>query len=442
MTTKILFLDPQKKADYRISKDTSGGYGTGNNFGYSLVPKLLKSLCKKYSDWPPVYLAYCFSVLKELDYEVSFSQKLPDEKEIFDYYIVTSSIVCCETELETIRILKNKNKKVFVIGPFATSISQPYIDAGATVILGEPEFYFLQKPNLQEDSNKDKISFNHNYTLDDLPYPRWDKVTKNLGNANKLFGNFRSVPILATRGCPYSCRRYCVYPLQQGTKVRQRSVEKIVDEMEFWKNKYGIKMFIFRDPVFSINKKHTIDFCQELINRKLKIKFVIETHLRILDSELILTLVKAGLKGVKVGVESAETEVLKQESRFTVSQDEQLSKIRELEKFKIMVSAMFIVGFPSDTDKTIKKTIEYAKHLNTSYAQFSIWTPYPGTPVFLDYKDKIIEKRYEKFTQYELVYKHLLFNKKEIRKYLNDAYSNYYSRFSWLFKFTKGYVGL
>ena len=161
-----------------------------------------------------------------------------------------------------------------------------------------------------------------------------------------------------------------------------------------------------------------------------------------MDSELILTLVKAGLKGVKVGVESAETEVLKQESRFTVSQDEQLSKIRELEKFKIMVSAMFIVGFPSDTDKTIKKTIEYAKHLNTSYAQFSIWTPYPGTPVFLDYKDKIIEKRYEKFTQYELVYKHLLFNKKEIRKYLNDAYSNYYSRFSWLFKFTKGYVGL
>ena len=72
-----------------------------------------------------------------------------------------------------------------------------------------------------------------------------------------MFGYGRSIPILATRGCPYSCFKYCVYPLQQGRKVRQRSVKLIVDEMEHWKNK-NVAMFIFRDPVFSINKKHTI----------------------------------------------------------------------------------------------------------------------------------------------------------------------------------------
>ena len=67
---------------------------------------------------------------------------------------------------------------------------------------------------------------------------------------------------------------------------------------------------------------------------------MIETHLRILDSELIKILKQAGLKGVKVGVESAVTDVLKQESRFTVTQDEQLKKIRELEELNIQVSAM------------------------------------------------------------------------------------------------------
>ena len=109
--------------------------------------------------------------------------------------------------------------------------------------------------------------FKHNFNLDDLPYPKWDEILHNLNNVNKLFGNYKSVPILATRGCPYSCSRYCVYPLQQGKKVRQRNTKKIVDEMEYWNKKFNVKMFIFRDPVFSINRKHTIEFCEELKNR-------------------------------------------------------------------------------------------------------------------------------------------------------------------------------
>ena len=58
----------------------------------------------------------------------------------------------------------------------------------------------------------------------------------------------------------------------------------------------------------------------------------------------------------------------------------------------IQVSAMYILGFPTDTNETINKTINYAKKLNTTYAQFSVWTPYPGTPVFNEYKDKITAK--------------------------------------------------
>ena len=70
-------------------------------------------------------------------------------------------------------------------------------------------------------------------------------------------------------------------------------------------------MFVFRDPVFSINKKHTVAFCHELIKRKINIRYVIETHLRILDSELIKLLKQSGLKAVKVGVESGVEEVLR-----------------------------------------------------------------------------------------------------------------------------------
>ena len=435
----ILILDPEKKVSHRISKDTSGGYGTGNDFGDTAGPVFLKKTLKKIHDWPPMFALYTMSVLKKFGHNVKYTKNLPKEFENYDLFIVVSSIVCCETECNYIEQLSALKKKIFVIGPFATNMPQKYSDAGGSVVMGEPEFFFLKNKDLNAIENKKHITFEHNFNLDDLPYPDWESVIKN-SKTSLLFGTEKSLPILATRGCPYSCFKYCVYPLQQGRQPRQRDTKHIVDELEYWNKKFSVKMFIFRDPVFSINKKHTIEFCNELINRNLNIKFVIETHLRILDSDLMKVLKQAGLKAVKVGVESFDTDVLKASGRFSVSKDQQLEKIRELENNNIQVSAMYILGFPTDNDETIKNTINYSKKLNTTYAQFSVWTPYPGTPVFNEYKDKIIVDNYDEFDQYNLVYKHNLFNKEQIRKYLSKAYSTYYLRINWLFKYFKSFI--
>ena len=436
---KILILDPEKNVSHRISKDTSGGYGTGNDFGDTPVPIFLKKTLKKVHDWPPMFALYSMSVLKKIGHDVKYQKSLPNNYEVFDLFIIVSSIVCCETECEFIEKLSKLNKRIFVIGPFATNMPKKYCDAGGTVIVGEPEFFFLKFQDLDQVEKKNQITFDHDFSLDDLPYPDWESVIKN-NKTSLLFGTDKSLPILATRGCPYSCFKYCVYPLQQGRKPRQREPKLIVDELEYWNKEFDVKMFIFRDPVFSINKKHTIEFCNELINRNLNIRFVIETHLRILDSDLIKILKQAGLKAVKVGVESFDEEVLKASGRFSVTKDQQLEKIRELEKNKVQVSAMYILGFPTDTDETINKTIDYSKKLNTTYAQFSVWTPYPGTPVYNEYKDKITAKNYDEFDQYHLVYDHNLFNKKNIRKYLSKAYSSYYLRINWLFKYFRSFI--
>ena len=436
---KILILDPEKDVSHRISKDTSGGYGTGNDFGDTPVPIFLKKTLKKVHDWPPMFALYSMSVLKKIGHDVKYQKSLPNNYEVFDLFIIVSSIVCCETECEFIEKLSKLNKRIFVIGPFATNMPKKYCDAGGTVIVGEPEFFFLKFQDLDQVEKKNQITFDHDFSLDDLPYPDWESVIKN-NKTSLLFGTDKSLPILATRGCPYSCFKYCVYPLQQGRKPRQREPKLIVDELEYWNKEFDVKMFIFRDPVFSINKKHTIEFCNELINRNLNIRFVIETHLRILDSDLIKILKQAGLKAVKVGVESFDEEVLKASGRFSVTQDQQLEKIRELEKNKVQVSAMYILGFPTDTDETINKTINYSKKLNTTYAQFSVWTPYPGTPVYNEYKDKITAKNYDEFDQYHLVYDHNLFNKKNIRKYLSKAYSSYYLRINWLLKYFRSFI--
>jgi radical SAM superfamily enzyme YgiQ (UPF0313 family) len=437
---KILILDPYPNCNYRISKDTSGGYGTANDFGNSLVSKILKKKFKQNSNWPPLFSAYTFSVLKKNGHDVKYSQNIPSNMDGFKIIIIVSSIVSYETEIDKITKIKKNypDIKIFVIGPFATNNTNLYLKYNVSVITGEPEFFFLNNKNLDEFFDKDLINSDQNLSkLEDLPYPDWVGMGYNLKKINNLFGKHLSVPILGTRGCPFSCFKYCVYPLQQGRKIRQREPADIVNEIKYFNQKYGVTMFIFRDPVFSINRKHTMEFCNELKKQNIKIKFIIETHLKILDSNLIIELKKVGLKAAKVGIESSDESVLQSADRYSESKDQQLAKIKELHQNNIAVSAMYIIGFPEDDEKSVLTTINYSIKLNTAYAQFSVWTPYPGTPIYKNYSEKIVTNKYENFTQYQLVYTHKKFSKDKIRSLLEKAYSKYYLRINWLIRFIK-----
>ena len=110
---KILILDPETKVKHRISKDTSGGYGTGNDFGDTIIPTFLKRTLKIVHDWAPMFAVYTISVLKKYGHEVHYSKIPPNDLNSFDLYIVVSSIVCCETECENIKNIVKFNKKVF-----------------------------------------------------------------------------------------------------------------------------------------------------------------------------------------------------------------------------------------------------------------------------------------------------------------------------------------
>ena len=72
---KIFILDPEQNVTHRISKDTSGGYGTGNNFGDTIIPTLLKKTLKIVHDWAPMFAVYTISALKKCGHEVYYSKK-------------------------------------------------------------------------------------------------------------------------------------------------------------------------------------------------------------------------------------------------------------------------------------------------------------------------------------------------------------------------------
>jgi radical SAM superfamily enzyme YgiQ (UPF0313 family) len=225
--------------------------------------------------------------------------------------------------------------------------------------------------------------------LNQLSIPGWKVIFKNYIPRMSFLGSGPAVNINASRGCPYSCFYYCVYPLQQGRKLRLKSSDKLISEMKYLHGELKVNNFLFRDPVFSIDKKHTLEICDKIIDEDLKFNIGIETHLKNIDFDLADKLKKAGVKLMYVGIESGDIDVRKNSHRTSENNDEQLKKISYLEKIGIKVKAMYIIGMPSDTKEKFLSTLEYAKRLNSSYAQFSVFTPYPGTPAFKDYKEII-----------------------------------------------------
>ena len=435
---KILVLDVYPKVNYRISKDQNGGYGIASNYGSKLFSKIIKRIVKNFIDFPSLYAVHTCGELINAGHEVDFGKELNLEKN-YDLYIMPSSIVCHETEISYVKKLKALNKIVIVIGPFVTSNPKPYLEAGAIVVKGEPEMYFHNfKKNTSDLLELPKIIENFpTIELDNLSLPGWEAVFKNFIPRMKFLGNKPAININASRGCPYSCSYYCVYPLAQGKKLRYRSPKKIVEEMMFFYKKLDVSNFIFRDPVFCINRKHTVELCEKIIDLKSNFRICIETHLKNIDFELAKLLKKAGVRLIYTGIESSDEEVKQNAHRASETDLNQIEKVKFLENIGIKVKAMYIIGLPADTKETYKKTLNFAKKINSSYVQFNVFTPYPGTPAFNEYKDKITSKVYEDFNQCQLAFEHKSISPKDALDLLNISYRKYYLSFQWMFSFLK-----
>ena len=447
---KFIILDVYPEKKHRLIKDTAGGYGTGNDFGNTLFSKLLNVYVDGNIGMPAIEIMIISSILKKNNL-VHYTRNINDKEiEDSDFIILPASIIAHETEIEALS--KLSHKKVFVTGIFATTMKEKYLTENSIVVKNESDTFFY---NVEKNNNlnlnflnnlfRNKDLINNFYSpvpLDDLPYPDWADYTKRYPLRNDFFSlNEKiAVPLLGTRGCPYSCFFYCTYPLQQGRKVRARSVENIIEEIKYWKKKLGTNKFVFRDPVFSINRKHTIEFCNQVIDQKLNITFMVETHLNNLDDEMIPLLRKAGLELVYVGVESSSHVVLKDMKRFTVEHDKQYKVIKKCEDAGIKVKTMFIIGNPEDTRDTIIQSIEYSKYLPSLYSQFSVFTPYPGTPVYSEFKDIITETKLENFNQYNLTFEHKNLTNKDISNLKSLAYFRFYFNFKKIIQILKYFI--
>ncbi|MCI5146329.1 MAG: radical SAM protein [Candidatus Electrothrix sp. AR3] len=172
-----------------------------------------------------------------------------------------------------------------------------------------------------------------------------------------------------------------------GHRLRNRSVENVVDEVEYIVNNFSeVKSIFFEDDTFPAHKKRCIAICEEIIRREIKISWTANARVD-LDLETMIIMRKAGCRCLCVGFESGNQELLDRIKKgITLEQSQQF--MQAARRAGILIHGCFMVGLPGETQETMKKTLDFAISLQPDAIQMYPVMVYPGTEAYSWYEKK------------------------------------------------------
>ncbi len=217
---------------------------------------------------------------------------------------------------------------------------------------------------------------------------------------------YSTTSMLSSRGCPFSCD-FCSRPIF-GTKVRTRSVDNIVDEVEEIAS-LGYDRVWFADDCFTLNSKHLLGVCEEMQRRRLNIGWECLSRVDTMDGEVAVGMKRAGCMRVFFGRESGNDSVLGiMNKHITTTQAKRAIHVAKAAGLK--VGAFFIVGYPGESDRTVLDTVRFASSLPLDYVSFTLPYPIPGTPLYERVKDHGVSiEDWEEPKNYRLIRHKLLY---------------------------------
>jgi anaerobic magnesium-protoporphyrin IX monomethyl ester cyclase len=400
---------------------------------------------------PPLGLAYMAALLTERNYDVKVVDlNVGRDKQAIPYNSWDLVGITLDTSryykgMEYGRMLKSKGTRVVVGGPHASFMADEILGSGSAdyVVRGEGEHTMLelvealnQGGNLEHIKGLSYRSDNqiiHNakraYSddLDTLPFPARDLLDMDKYRTSKL-GTRSITSILTSRGCPYQCS-FCASSKLAGTFWRARSVQSIVEEIQFVKNTYGYRAFAFVDDNFTLNPQRVIDLCEEIYQRGWDIHWwcFSRADTIVKNTEMVSLMYEAGCRSTYIGIESSNQETLDSYNK-KISADISREAIAVLKENKIEMTASFIIGGLNEDKKMVEDTLRFAKSLNPNTVSFTILTPYPGTDLFEQVKDRIITFDWRKYDGIHSVIRLKHFKPMQLQLTLLRFYISFYLR--------------
>ena len=354
------------------------------------------------SYWYPVWLCYPAGMLpdsKVVDappHKISIEQTVAMAKD-FEFLVLFTSTPGFQVDVKIAGMMKDSNPrlKVAFVGPPVTVEPEKCLRASSAIDFVVRREFDHQIVNVANGAPVDQLpgvsfrrngSFSHNpdggyiENLDELPW-----VTKvyhrdlDFRRYNVPFLLNPFISLYTSRGCPALCT-FCLWPqTHSGHRWRLRSADDIAAECRWaLENFPGLKEIFFDDDTFNYQKARTIEVC-----RKLKpLGFTWSCTARVTtDYETLKAMKEAGCRLMIVGYESGDPQILKNIKKgATIGMAERFTA--NARKLGLLLHGDFIVGLPGESRESIRRTIDFAKRLDTDTIQVSIAHPYPGTEFY------------------------------------------------------------
>ncbi len=236
--------------------------------------------------------------------------------------------------------------------------------------------------------------------LDSLPYPDFEKVDMDYYTTPNPYSvrgvMLSSFYILSGRGCPSSCT-FCVSKnlrkIGSGRYLRLRSAKNVVDEMEYLAKTYKIDGFYIIDDAFSLDKRHTMAVCDEMIARKLNLVWGCETRVNHVNEDLLKKMRKAGCLQVDFGVESGSDDCLKRIKKG-INTEQVRQVFKACKKVGIRTFANILLNTPGETEKDLKLTLNLLDEIKPTVTSFNTFTPFPGTDIYEHWDTELAPEDY------------------------------------------------
>ncbi|MFC1711542.1 B12-binding domain-containing radical SAM protein [Patescibacteria group bacterium] len=246
---------------------------------------------------------------------------------------------------------------------------------------------FRRGNSIIENANRKFIT-----NLDKLPLPYYKLIDFRKYLDNPYLYDYRSplsknsISIITSRGCPYNCC-FCSIHLHMGNVFRGHSSKYVLKHLKLLVKKYKVQSFHFEDDNLSFDIKRFNQILDGVIKSKIDIQWDTPNGIRAdtLNYKLLKKIKKSGCKQLRIGIESGSQKTIDKIIKKGLS----LKKVQQVakwcKKLKIDLCGFYIIGFPGETIKNMKLTIDFALRLQNKYSVIPILliaTPLYGTKLY------------------------------------------------------------
>jgi anaerobic magnesium-protoporphyrin IX monomethyl ester cyclase len=217
---------------------------------------------------------------------------------------------------------------------------------------------------------------------------RW-KYTFDSLEINSLESNlvrwdhFKRVPssaaVRTSKSCPFACA-FCNYPLHAG-KYQFSSVEAVESEIAKLHSLQKVNSIVFVDDTFNVPLPRFKKILTMMIRKKFSFKWACYLRCQFIDEEAAMLMKESGCTLAFLGIESGNNTVLNNMNK-RVTVEEYFKGIALLNKYDIHSIVSYIIGFPGETPKTVKDTIDFINEAQPTFYRGMIWYCDTRAPVY------------------------------------------------------------